>query len=740
MARDHHGRMNPIQKYFRVLRLLGPRVVALRCGVYTRDLLGITRRTFRPRPWHSIDLARITTPGTPTDPQDYTVFKQQSPPPFLFPLGMPPNIPNKILNAGNRRSLPLRERLALLEENRCLYFFDQVSPEPIDWHHNPLENTRSDPDRVWCEVPSFSPVQGDMRTLWEPARAAWAIDIARARAQRVDLDTAKLFRQWMDSWLDANAPFAGCHWKCGQEAAVRFIAMAIGFWSCADGSETTPEGWIKFARLAWATGYRIARHIKYAVSQKNNHVLSEACGLMVIGHLFPEFRSSPKWRDMGRTILERELRRQVYEDGSYLQHSMNYHRVMLHVSILAMRLAELRDQPLSDDIYERIGRGGEFLFQMMDQETGRVPNYGHNDGALVLPLNECDATDFRPVVQATHYLVNRKRLLPLGPWDEDLIWLFGEDAATSDIEEPRLPKSSAFEDGGYYTLRRPNSWAMIRCHSYRDRPSQCDPLQVDLWWHGQNILRDCGTFRYYDAHRPDRERYFKSIAAHNTVEVDHTEPMTLISRFLWHPWLRATVQHFQPHGASAIYFEGRHESYDRPPISVLHRRAVIGLPHDVWLIVDDLLGNGSHTATLRWHLLNVPFEIEAESRSITLSTTRDEVTIGVGGHPHMPTRFEVVWGRNTKDAVQGFASPYYGRCEAIPTVELDVSFMHTQRLITVFSPGKKAGASFSELIDDYQCWEIAGDNDKWKVNLAPPSRESDRILLDPHRNPIEAGS
>ena len=172
---------------------------------------------------------------------------------------------------------------------------------------------------------------------------------------------------------------------------------------------------------------------------------------------------------------------------------------------------------------------------------------------------------------------------------------------------------------------------------------------------------------------------------------------------------------------------------------MLHRRAVISLPQDVWLIVDDLLGTGSHTATLRWHLLNVPFEVERETRSITLSTTRDEVTIGLAGHPNTPTRSEVVWGRDTKDAVQGFAAPYYGRCEAIPTMELDVSFMHTQRLITVFSPGKTAGASFSELIDDYQCWEIAGDNDKWTVNLAPPSRESDRILLDPHGNPIETG-
>ena len=739
MATNECGRMNPIRKYYRILRLLGPRVVALRCGMFARDKLGITRRVFRPCPWETIDLARITTPGTPTDPESYAAQKLDSSPPFLFPLGRPPDIPNKILNAGDGRTIPLIERLALLQEDRCMYFFDQPSPEPIDWHRNPFENTRSDPDRVWCDLPFFSPEQGDVRTMWEPARAAWAIDIARARAQQLDLQTAKLFQRWMDSWLDANPPFSGIHWKCGQESAVRFIAMAIGFWSCASDEETTPERWVNFARLAWATGYRIERHIKYAVSQKNNHALSEACGLIVIGHLFPEFRASQDWQHKGRTILERELRRQLYEDGSYLQHSMNYHRVMLHVSMLAMRLAELTERPFPDDIYERIGRCGEFLFQMMDQQSGRVPNYGHNDGALVLPLSECDATDFRPVVQATHYLVKRKRLLPLGAWDEDLIWLFGEDAAASDFDEPREPESSAFEVGGYYTLRRPNSWAMIRCHTYRDRPSQCDPLQVDLWWHGQNILRDCGTFRYYDARRPGRERYFKSIAAHNTVEIDGAEPMALVSRFLWHPWLKATAQHFQPRGAAAILFEGRNESYDRPPTSVLHRRAVISLPSDVWLIVDDLLGNGRHTATLRWHLLNVPFEIDPETRSVTLSTPRDEVTIGLTGHPISPERFEVVWGRDTDRAVQGFASPYYGRCEAIPTIELDVSFINTQRLITVFSPGKTAGASLGGVIDDYQSWEITGDNEKWTVDLAKPSRSADRILLDPHGNPAESG-
>ena len=33
--------------------------------------------------------------------------------------------------------------------------------------------------------------------------------------------------------------------------------------------------------------------------------------------------------------------------------------------------------------------------------TGEAPFYGHNDGALILPLNNCGYHDLRPVVQAT---------------------------------------------------------------------------------------------------------------------------------------------------------------------------------------------------------------------------------------------------------------------------------------------------------------------------------------------------
>mgnify|MGYP001575448618 CR=1 FL=1 len=509
---------------------------------------------------------------------------------------------------------------------------------------------------------------------------------------------------------------------------MRMIALAIGFWALADDSTTTAERWVRFARLAWATGYRVFHHIGYAVSQKNNHALSEACGLMLVAHLFPEFREAARWGETGRAVFARELRRQIYDDGSYVQHSMNYHRVMLDVSLAAFRLAELAGRPFERDLYERVGRAGEFLYQMTDADTGRVPNYGNNDGAYVLPLSECAFGDYRPVVQAVHYLVHRERLLPSGPWDEELVWLFGEDVTSHgatparpgprsrEDDPPQSPlvkgggylpasplgkggccdgmsvphpkgwgtrESRAFEAGGYYTLRRGESWAMVRCHTYRDRPGQCDPLHVDLWWRGVNVLRDCGTFRYYVPERADVEQYFASLAAHNTVEIDGVEPYERMSRFLWFPWPRAEVRRFET-GGEAPRFEGERYDYDRKPWSVLHRRAVTARTDEMWEIEDELIstGDGGRTSVMRWHFCDAPFEVDASRAAMELRTEKGVVRVGVDVGRSTLRRFEVIRGRDEPGRVQGFASDVYGEQIAIPTLEVEVSGELPIRVVT----------------------------------------------------------
>ncbi len=176
------------------------------------------------------------------------------------------------------------------------------------------------------------------------------------------------------------------------------------------------------------SGERIEGNIGYALSQRNNHGIIEAVGLWTIGLLFPELRKAEQWREKGRRYLEEQGKSLIYEDGSFSQHSVNYHRLMLHGYLWSLRLGDLNGHAFSDDLKGRVKRAGEWLNHIRDDVTGQVPNYGQNDGALILPLNNCDYLDFRPVVQAANYYFAGERLFEAGSWDEDLLWLFGPDA------------------------------------------------------------------------------------------------------------------------------------------------------------------------------------------------------------------------------------------------------------------------------------------------------------------------
>jgi hypothetical protein len=498
-------------------------------------------------------------------------------------------------------------------DGKIKYFFkDRLSiKKPVDWHVNPFNGARWPANVHWCDLGSFGKDFGDIKSVWELSRFSWAYELVRAYLATNNPKYAEAFWELFEHWLENNEPNRGVNWKCGQECALRVMALCFALFGFQHSPCTTEER-IKKMFLALAVhGKRIEKFISDAVRQKNNHAITQAAGLYTLGILFPFFRYSRRWHRLGKKILEREGFRQIYEDGSYVQQSMNYHRLVLQAYLWCFRLADINGDEFTERLKNRLFKAVEWLYQMQNDSTGRVPNYGPNDGAVILPLSNCDYLDYRPVLQSCWYLFKGERLFDSGPWDEDLFWIFGSDA----LDAPRTIKqrtSSEFAKGGYYTLVSPGkkSWAMIRCHTYCDRVGHADILHLDFWAETVNLLRDCGSYRYFAPDEPEFERYFKSIWAHNTVIVDGDSPLRLVSRFIYLPWPMANLDEFRDKG-NMVEWRGTHFAYAGLPWNVIHSRRVVGYENERWQIFDELKGRDKHKLELRWH---TPAESEISSR------------------------------------------------------------------------------------------------------------------------------
>ncbi len=243
----------------------------------------------------------------------------------------------------------------------------------------------------------------DIKFIWEPSRFGMVYPLVRAYASTRDEKYAEAFWELVRSWAESNPPNTGPNWMDGQEAALRLMAWDFGLHAFTDRSLHDPERVAQLTVMIAAHAERIYKNIDYAISTHSNHTISEAFGLWLVGTIYPELKDSEKYLKLGRKLLEQEAAAQIFPDGSYSMYSLNYHRFILHIYLYAMRLAELNHVPFSDTFQNRVAKSIDYLSQLIDPESGQMPVYGSNDGALVLPLNDCDFTDYRPLLQLGSY-------------------------------------------------------------------------------------------------------------------------------------------------------------------------------------------------------------------------------------------------------------------------------------------------------------------------------------------------
>lgn len=426
----------------------------------------------------------------------------------------------------------LKEAMQHMLQGDVLFFNKTWKPlgQDYDWVTNPETGYHYDSHQHFTRIESLSEEAGDIKFTWEKSRFSWLCTICRYDYHFDEDHSEFVFSQILD-WIDKNPLNCGPNYKCSQETSIRLNNWVFALHFYKHSKALTEERWNRIITSIYWQIEHVYNNINYSrIAVRNNHAITETLTLYLMGLMFPEMPGSVKWMQDGKRWFEQEIDYQIETDGTYLQDSMNYHRVVVQLFTYAIAIADANGEKYSDMVYERAYQSVYFLYQCQEPISGWLPNYGNNDGALFFPLSTADYRDYRPQLDALHGVLTGKPLY--GQFIEDAQWV-GHKVPTDRKVFPQIEKQEGvvkFEKSGFYVVREKETMSFVRCGLFKTNGST-DQMHLDLWYKGKNILMDCGTFQYNTT--PELKKYFAGTESHNTVMLDNKDQMLKGPRFMW---------------------------------------------------------------------------------------------------------------------------------------------------------------------------------------------------------------
>ena len=504
----------------------------------------------------------------------------------------------------------------------------------------------------------------DIKDTWEPARFSWVFPLIRAFQFDHNIEYALAFKKYFEAFTRINPPFLGSNWASGQEAAIRLIAMVCGY-QTFQSVLTSDESFITlFTRSVYHHAQRIPSTLIYARSQRNNHLLSEAAGLYSAGVFLDGCQEAKHWRRLGWRIFHQALADQIDADGEYIQHSTNYHRLMLQLALWMLRLGNAVGDEFPSGSSSALSAATAWYWARIDVGSGHALNLGHNDGSNLFPLGHQDYRDHRATLQAAGLAFLNAKPLPSGQWDELSAWLGVADRVP--LNNMQAPMNAAPDQ----RIMAGNCWGILRTPRYVSRPAHADLLHFDLWINGLNALMDAGTYRY-TAKAPWRNALAGS-APHNTLIIDGSDQMTRAGRFLWLEWASAEVIRNEPVSSA----RASHNGYAN--INCIHPREVTIIQDGCWKIRDDILPlkqtRQNHRFRLHWLMPDGDWNLDGSTFVLKLPQITLSLEMILPDQGNTAAQIAVIrsgvcmTGKTEGYEILGYHSTLYGQLEPATSI------------------------------------------------------------------------
>lgn len=554
-------------------------------------------------------------------------IKQTSPPELIHRFKRLHRIRNlraAATNGGVRFAVPplSRQRIDSLVLPD-LYFAAKVEPDggsqasPSAFFQNAVAQSTFDTQNASRYFADVEAANGDrdIRQVWEPARLQALLEILHSPAPHPDEALQRkselLVKEHLFGWLRANPFLMGPHWMSPMECGLRIPVFVYALKKLPNLEDEEIE---VIGRGIYEHAWWIFRNLSLYASL-GNHTICEATGLIFAGALFGDKGEAPQWLARGIELLESERDHQILDDGGPAEQSLGYHRFVLDLYGLCADLLERNRLHDCGRIIERLEPAETFLAAFT--VVGATPAIG-----------DCD--DGHAVGPNLHPKRQTPASLP-GP-----VTTFEPSGYT--VFRPGADVLLTFDHG-------PLGMAPLYNHGH------ADALSITLTVNGFPVFVDPGTYRYNGV--PDHRRYFKGTRAHNTVTVNGRDQAVQQTGFIWSAPYRTELLAARKLDGG-FFIAAENDGYARLANPVRHKRTLLMLDPQHFLVRDTFRGRGSHAFQLNFHLHpDVVAERSEHGWRLAHGGAVVYLALLLGSDD-----FEVVRGR--KEPLMGWYSPAYG--------------------------------------------------------------------------------
>src|SRR5215813_2271658 len=508
---------------------------------------------------------------------------------------------------------------------------------------------------------------GDILYPVQPHRFAFAVRLARALLFGIPDGEPlhKLVAGWMAASSNSGRPLG---YRTSLVAVYRAVALSwVSAFICA-GPYLNVDLEFQLLKILLVDARFI--HDSIPGTTTNNHLLADGFGLWYLGTLYPELQEASAWIRAGQDVWLRELRRQIYADGSGFEHSVHYHELACEMLAAYLVLSQRNSLPVPDWVRQQ-GRAMLALqASLSGPDANPLPLGGTTDDPL-FPLDNAGSWGCAALRE-----VYRKLYAPAlsspprqHPGRERAFWMLGGRF------EPPPPLAAdpifmAYPDGGYFVFSESGDRTRL---IFRTGPRegvdvapghmQADFLSIYVILDGTPLIVPTGTYTYrrspekWPPNTPKWREHFRSPQASNGLVIGGYSPLIddngdfpggVTGQMESRVRLTRMVN-----GPSLAHVEG--EMLGRT-IYAGHRRGIVHVCGQYWILYDTLSQEiGADQAT--FHLqLSADTTVELSFQDTDVVGSRDTF-LSLTRTPGL-CRLPVISG--TTSPPMGWVSPRYG--------------------------------------------------------------------------------